>query len=501
MSVKQISFSPELLDTPEITPVNLDSDGGCDLTSNADFTQIDYMPNQNPQPINNLLSSNPPPLPMQMGGDMDMDIEATHVNFDSPEQSSLNHDNTTNIDNNITTDINNNNINNNNKTEVNGSNNESLYQMGGSYVDIDNIENETDIEEIEENPDNPGEDPMQMDDAIDENDQEFKEDGMSLTERLSQIRNIEAEMTTEENQQLIKELENTRISDLDFDIKLLSQKLEQEMDLFWDKNLDIAFVERKIEEYIENYESKEYDTYRKMLMYILTKTKMGYKLSITNNGVYILHKGDESKYDIKLTPPKYIDLNIEMGRLNEEIKDITFQLHDIKTELLENAEKIMDDDMNDFRKLQKKYYDLIHKKAIYEGYQKKINKRGDDEVEMFLNFIKRNSNFRNDANYIIDTKYVKVPLDFKNNIQQTKMSSLELFNQIRNKFEKIEGKIKKEEQKELKELITKYLKVGNASVIIGIIEQYHTKQKKSINIIIEKKPIVDVTKAKKTSKK
>jgi hypothetical protein len=291
---------------------------------------------------------------------------------------------------------------------------------------------------------------------------------------------------------------------LDFDIKLLSQKLEQEMDLFWDKNLDIAFVERKIEEYINNYESKDYDTYRKMLMYIMTKTKMGFQLTFDNNGVYILHRGDESKYDIKLTPPKYISLDTGMANLKEEIKNVTFQLYNIKSELVDNAEKIMDEDMTEFRKLQKKYYDLIHKKAIYEGYHKKINNRSDDEVEMFLNFIKRNSNFRNDTNYIIDTQYIKVPLQFKNDVQQNKISSLELFNQIKNKFEQKMGdtkiKFTKDEQKEIKELIRKYIKTGNATVVISMIEQFHIKQKKSVNFIIEKKPIIDVAKNKKKSK-
>ena len=109
------------------------------------------------------------------------------------------------------------------------------------------------------------------------------------------------------------------MNDLDFDIESLSKKLEQEMNLYWDKNLDITYIENKVDEYIKNHESKEYETYRKMLTYILSKTKAGYILSINKKGDYILHKGNEDKYDVKLTPPKYIDLTKETDKLNDEI--------------------------------------------------------------------------------------------------------------------------------------------------------------------------------------
>lgn len=479
MSIKQISFSPELLDTPEVNPINIDdmsAGGSCELTSDADLTQLDFTstaqshyPSELLGPNPSLLTqiggglSKPEPNTQPMVGGFGVDLEANKINLNNmPTQPAI----------------------------------RLSSQSGGDVIDMDNFEDETNIEELGYNQDNPGEDPPQMDDMIDENDDAYKDDNLSLTEKLKELRNVQEEMNIDENQQIIKELENTKIADLDFDLSLLSKKLEYEMDLFWDKKLDIAFIENKIEEYIGNYESKDYETYRKMLMYILTKTKMGFKLTINKSGEHILHKGDETKFEIKLTPPKYINLDKATLDLKQEIKDITFQLYDLKSELVENAEKIMDEDTSKFRKLQKTYYDLIHKKAIFEGYFKKINKRGDDEVEMFLNFIKRNSNFRNDSTYIIDTQYIKVPLSFNNDLTQTKMSSLELFNQIRNKFEQHIGtktKFTKIEQNEIKELIKKYVQVGNAAKVVGMIEQFNIKQKKSINYIVEKKPIINVS--------
>ena len=88
MSIKQISFSPELLDTPEIKPINIDdtSGGGCELTSNADLTQIDFISNQDSYQPTDLLATNPASIPMQMGGTQEnygVDLEAQQINFDS----------------------------------------------------------------------------------------------------------------------------------------------------------------------------------------------------------------------------------------------------------------------------------------------------------------------------------------------------------------------------------------------------------------------------------
>lgn len=494
MSVKQISFSPELLDTPEVKSFDVPS---CDLTASTDFSQIDFTPNSDGNMGTELLSRS---IPSQFGGGelsgQEDDPELTPLDFSNlkikkqegpPDRSTVStHNESENSTGNSDSD------------DISGtdeSDKSENNKMSGGGFDVENMDVEVSDDEITNNPDNPGEDPEQSDDAIDENDREMEEDGKSISDRMEEIRKIDIEMRSEENQELLKELENTKLSELDFDLELLSKKLEYEMDLFWDKNLDISYVEKKVDEYISNYESKEYETYRKMLMYVLTKTKIGYKLTIDKNGVYILHRGNVDNYDIKLTPPKYIDISRGTLELNKDIKEISFKLYDLKSNLVDNAEKIMDEDLNEFRKLQKSYYSMIHKKAVYEAYHKKINGRGDDEIEMFLNFTKKNSNFRSDVGQIINTKYVKAPLSFQDNIQQVKISSLNLFNEIRQKFEKSKiekHKFSKDEQKEIKNLIKKYLSTGNASSMIQMIEQFHAKQKKMVNIIIDKKPIIDV---------
>lgn len=467
MSIKQISFSPELLDSPEVKDV----DESC-LTSSLDMTQIDFK--DNPDGHNFNFEAN---LPLQSGGDMDANEPKVNEEVKVSEDIKVNDDELE-------------------EKETEGLNKVDLWGQSGG-ADLDNLESEVTMDEITNNLDNPGEDPIQADDAIDENDRSYEEDGNTVQERLNEIRQFQMEMNTEETKEELRELENMKMNSLDFDLESLTKKLENEMDLYWDKNLDIAFVENKVDEYIRNYESKEYETYRKMLVYVLTKTKAGYKMSIGNKGEYILHKGDEKNYDIKLTPPKYIDLDRDGKKLQKEIKDTLFELYDTKVELVNNADKLLDEDLSHFRKLQKKYYNLKHTEAIYEAYHKKINDRKDDEIEMFLNFVKKKNNYKNDTVYAIDTKYVKAPVSFQDNIRQAKISSLELYNQIRNKFEihaASSDKMTKEETKEMKELIKKYLSTGNTSAILNLIEQFQNKLKKMVNVIIEKKPVIDVSK-------
>lgn len=460
MSLKQISFSPELLDAPEVKDV----DQSC-LSADMDLTQVNFT-DGTPSQGQSLFDTN---LPPQLGGGISEDDKQ---NYEHIEIQKSGHED-------------------NREDELKKA--DFWGQSGGA--DLENLESEVTMDEITNNPDNPGEDPEQADDAIDENDREYEEDGDSIQSRLDEIRKIQMEMNTLENREEIKELENMKMNELNFDLASLSKKLEHAMDLYWDKNLDIAYIENKVEQYIKNYNSKDYETYRKMLIYVLTKTKAGYQLTIGKKGEYILHKGNESNYDIKLTPPKYIDLSIQTNKLKKEIKDTLFKLYDAKSELVDNADKLLEEDLKEFRSLQKKYYELKHTEAIYDSYHKKINDRKDDEIEMFLNFIKKKNNFKNDAIHSIETKYVKAPISFQEEIRQSKISSLELFNQIRNKFEKhyaTNEKMSKEDSKEMKVLIKRYLTTGNTSAILHMIEQFQTRHKKMVNIIIEKKPIIDV---------
>jgi hypothetical protein len=474
MSLKQISFSPELLDAPEVKDIEMDK--SC-LSADMDLSQVNFADGT---PGHNLFNTN---LSPQLGGGIPKESndnneykynEHYEHNDTNSESEQKDYISSPNVDDEL--------------QKVN-----FWEQSGGT--DLENLESEVTLAEITNNPDNPGEDPQQADDAIDENDRDYEEDGHSVESRLNEIRKMQMEMDSVENREEIKELENLKMKELNFDLTSLSKKLEHAMDLYWDKNLDMVYVESKVDQYIKNYNSKDYETYRKMLIYVLTKTKAGYKLTIGNKGEYILHKGNESNYDIKLTPPKYIDLSIDTRRLKKEIKETLFKLYDTKSELIDNADKLLEEDLKEFRQLQKKYYDLIHTEAIYDSYHKKINDRKDDEIELFLNFIRKKNNFKNDAVHSIETKYVKAPISFQENIRQSKISSLELFNQIQNKFEKhyaINEKMSKEDTKEMKGLIKKYLTTGNTTTILHMIEQFQTKHKKMVNIIIEKKPVIDV---------
>jgi hypothetical protein len=447
MSLKQISFSPELLDTPEVKDITLPQQSNCTMTTQTDLSQIDYVP----LPIN-----------LQAGGSQNIEElddmkELTKVSFDD----------------------------------------EDKFQQSGGKFDIKNKGDVT-MDEVKDNPDED-----QIDDIIDENDHQFEtSEGKNIGERLKEIRQFEQEVSVIEENQHIKKLEETKIdNDIEFDLHALNDKLAEEMDLYWDKELDITYVERKVEEYIENYNSNEYKTYRSMFMYVLSKTKIGYKVDVSRKGDYILHKGNMDEYEIKLTPPKYIYLNTAVDKLENNLKDLEFNLYDLKTELIDNVDRILEEDLTSFRKMQKKYYDIKHQIAIYNEYYDKINKKDNDEIDIFLNFIKKKTNSKNEILYVIDTNYIKVPLAFQENLKKSKISSLELYNQVKNMYHKqSKTKITKAEQKEFHTLVKKYLNTGNTQSVINIIGQYQKHLKKHVDFIIEKKPIIDVAKNKPKNK-
>lgn len=462
MSLKQISFSPELLDAPEVKSVSMTDSGTseqCDMTSKTDLSQIDFVglplntqvggfhtfneiPTQSmSEPIPEEPMSEPIPEESMSDG-----MELKEVNFDSPE---------------------------------------SQAPQSGGFKKLDVNNESSDIDE----------DPMLIDTIKDE----------TLSSKMKELRSFDTETKTKEQDENDKGLENAKIPDMDdYDLSELNNELTKEMNLYWDKELDEAYVENKVKQYINNYYSDEYKTYRSMFMYILSKTKIGYKVTLNQKGEYVLYKGNMDVYDIKLTPPKTVDINIGIRNMNKEMKELEFELYEMKTQLIDNADRIMDEDIQEFNKLQKKYYNIKHNKAIYQQYYKKINKQDDNEVDMFLNFMRKKTNQKNELIHVIETKYVSAPESFQENIRQSKISSLQLYNQIIDTFQtnsQTKQKMDKKQKQELHTLIKKYLTTGDAHTIIQSIEQFHKELKKRVNIVIEKKPIIDIKKHNKSKGK
>jgi len=451
MSLKQISFSPELLYSPEIRDIPMPEEP-CQFTAKMDLSQIEYI---SPR-INNQYGGRTKEENMGLSShedeDEDKDEGLNPVNFDSHPQA------------------------------------------GGFEFQI---ESDTTMNEVTNNPDNPGEDPPQADDIIDEN---RRSHNWSINDRIRELKKINSEVTSVEQEARNKELEEINIDDsMDYDLTELNNQLVKELDLYWDKELDEAYVENKVNEYIDNYNSPEYKTYRSMFMYILSKTKIGYHVDVNSKGEYLLYKNHMDNYEIRLVPPKYVNVADKLLDLDEELKKLEFDLSNLKMDLVDNADRIVDADTLQFKKMQKEYYNTKHIKAIYIAYYTKINKLEGNESEMFINFMRKKTNSKNETIHVIETNYVKTSEIFQENIKQLKISSLKLFNQVMDTYHKQSQsgkKLNKSEQKELHVLIKKYLITGSANTIIHIVEQYHKEFKKRVPFVIEKRPIIDVAKNK-----
>lgn len=494
-NIKQISFSPEYLEAPEVKTFPLPNGGGCDLSSKSDLSTIEFAS----LPINTTklsggakidveqLTSNQPNTTSgdsyggnynSYGGgyESDDDSELTPVNFNTsgkeydtgelpdsllPKKSLENH-----------------------------------IQHGGLSMQI---ESDTTIDEITSNPDNPDEDPEPADDKISDNDSNYESQfNVNISNRIKEIEDITAKIQQSENNEEDQKLINVDVKyNVEFDLNTLRNKLSDDMDLYWAKELDQAYVELKIKEYIDNYNSTEYKTYKSMLEYVMSKTKAGYTLTFTEKGEYILHRGDVTKYEIKLTPPTYLHIDVAMKDIQKELVETEFKLNELKYALVENSDKIMEDDMITFRKLQKKYYELAHQKVIITGYVKQINKKEDNPVQMYLNFVKKKANPKGEMIRIIETNYVDAPKSFRDDIRNTKIASLEVYNEIKNMNQSYNAthKITKEQQKSLHTNIKKYLTTGTAQSTVNITEQYNKKLQKEINFIVFKKPVIDVKKS------
>ena len=490
MSIKQISFSPELADAPEMKDINLTA------TSSTDLSEVNFFDDTTHSMEKDYLFDLKPvsfdTLPPQEGGDNnpgedgtsgdynpfddktvdnnEKDDSSSHgggglINFDDPSPTQVN----LVPDTPDTTQI----------PEIPDSYSPPNDFMPPMETSVDSLM-ETSIETpMEQVGGGEEDDPRPIDDAIDENDRNF----------LSKFE----EETTED-----KILQDFSVGmEFDFDLDALQQELSQQMDLYWQKNLDITHIESKVDAYIKNYKSEEYETYRKMFIYIMSKTKTGYKIDINKKGEYLLHRGDVDKYDVRLVPPKYINLKIELPKLKKELENLEFQLHEMRLELIENVDKLLEDDLAEFRKKQKEYYNLKHQEEIYRQYYKKINNIEEDQVEMFLNLIKKKINTKNETVHIIETNFINVPKSFQENIQNNKTTSLELYNKVIDTVHKHSGqKMNKEQKSELSGLIKQYLKNSNVSNIVHTIEQYQKEMNKRINIIIDKKPVIETKKRK-----
>lgn len=365
-------------------------------------------------------------------------------------------------------------------------------QSGGVMSNL--IESDTDMDEIINNQDNPGEDPIQVEDAL-----EDIIDNMGDNMVGRSLHNLKASSS-----KVIQEVENDIMDDIeeiedefDLDLEKLQNEISKELHLDIEKEINQEFINRKVKEYIDNYNSEEYKLFQSMLIYIYSKVKVDYHIDIDNDGSYLLYKNGNNKYDIKLTPPMYRNINSSIEKIDKEIKSLEFKMYDVKHELINNSDRILDEDMEIYKHLQKVHYDLIHEKEILKQYYKKINEKEDEQVMMFLNFLKKKTNPKGEIVNIIDTHHLEVPKSVQDMIKTNKVMALEKYNLVTNYYEKNiinKPNVIKPDYQQYQLLIKEYLVATNSHSVNDIVEQFKRKLKKEIDFVIFKRPIIDMSK-------
>lgn len=280
--------------------------------------------------------------------------------------------------------------------------------------------------------------------------------------------------------------------EFNLDLEKLQNEICKELKLDINTEINEEIVNRKVKEYIDNYNSEEYKTFQSMLIYIYGKIKIDYYIDIDKDGSYLLYKKGMNKYEIKLTPPKYQMINDSLRKIDKEAETMEFKLYDMKHELINNSERILEEDMESYKKLQKTYYDLIHEREILKQYYNKINEKESEQVMMFLNFMKKKTNSKGEIVNIIDTQHLEVPKSVQDMIKTNNMIALEKYNLI-NTYS-----TKNMSTKQYEMLIKEYLATNNSHSTYDILEQFKRKLKKDIDFIILKRPVIDVRKQKTT---
>lgn len=356
-------------------------------------------------------------------------------------------------------------------------------QHGGVMSNI--FESDTDMDEVLNNQDNPGEDPDQVEDVMED---------LNRT-----IRNVQSD-----SNKVMKEIEHDMIDDIDevedefdLDLEKLQEEISKELNLDIKTEINREFVNRKVKEYVDNYRSDEYKLFQSMLIYIYGKIKIDYYIEIDDDGSYVLYKKGANKYEIKLTPPKYQNIKDSITKIDKELHELEFKLYDVKHELINNSDRILDEDMEIYKHLQKVHYDLIHEKEILKQYYKEINEKEDEQVMMFLNFMKKKTNPKGEIVNIIDTHHLEVPKSVQDMIKTNKMIALEKYNLVNTYYEKNvvnKPNIIKTDYQQYQMLIKEYLAANNSHSANDIMEQFKRKLKKEIDFVIFKRPVIDMSK-------
>jgi hypothetical protein len=278
-------------------------------------------------------------------------------------------------------------------------------------------------------------------------------------------------------------------------------------------------INSKVDLYLENYNSDEYQSYIKYFNAIYKASNQKYSIRKDNEGnIYLIKrvhtekekenlkkKTKESVYDvinsinnkdymkdylIKLTPPKYLNIHDELKIIKSQLNILSGEIKILQNDLIELGSEITNEDVKKFQRLREKFYKLINKKYIYSKYYDEVNQLFDTEVKQNIYATEIVSQIdKNDMKfYKLKYHLIKAPETLINNITNEIKTNLENYSEI------ILFTSSDDNKKEYTNKIKNFLnsKKENEVKIQNELNNIILNSKNKINYIIKKLPKLDI---------
>ncbi len=279
-------------------------------------------------------------------------------------------------------------------------------------------------------------------------------------------------------------------------------------------------IDIKVGQYIDNYNSEEYQNYLKALQNVyaeaskeknaIRRDKDGniylIKRTSSNIGKGKMKKNRESiqeiltdtdftkNYLIKITPPDYLFIKDELSKITKELNVLSGDVKLLQKDLIEIGVDISKEDIKTFEKLRAKFYKLINKRYIYTKYYSDINNLfiSEETMQIYANEIVSFVDENDIKNYKFVSNIINASASLVENIGISIKANLENYSQIVN-FES-EGNIENiENKKKYNSVITNFIdnKKKSDDKIKEELNSLIDFSKAKINFAIKKLPKID----------
>ena len=286
--------------------------------------------------------------------------------------------------------------------------------------------------------------------------------------------------------------------------------IEEDQEMIVKMNQDE--IDAKVNMYLDNYNSDEYQSYLKYFQSIYSASTQKYSIRRDHDAnIYLIKrpalpkelkgkkvresvsdilndKDFKKDYLIKLTPPEYVNVKDELKAITQQLNILSGDIKILQNDLIELGTDITKDDIKKFEKIRNKFYKLINKKHIYTKYYNQVNNIFEEEAKQNIYAKEIISDVDENDIKIFKLKYhvVKVPDSFVENITTQIKNNLENYTQI---IEDDGGN-----QKEYKTKIKTFLenKKENESKVQKELSDLISFSKSRVDFLIKKLPILDI---------